>query len=29
MWSWDLDMVISHKDEEGITLEEYGKKFIG
>ena len=26
---WDLKMVISHKDEEGITLEEYQKNIIG
>jgi dTDP-4-dehydrorhamnose 3,5-epimerase-like enzyme len=26
---WDLDITISHKDQEGITLEEYGKKYVG
>jgi dTDP-4-dehydrorhamnose 3,5-epimerase len=25
---WDLQLVISSKDEEGITLEEYGEKYV-
>jgi len=29
MTGWDLKMIINGKDEEAITLEEYGQKYVG
>jgi hypothetical protein len=29
MSGWDLKMIINGKDEEAITLKEYGKNYVG